>query len=300
MKKITNIVRFLVQSPLNKDHKVPSVLKFISWQLKNMIHRPTQNIDWIDSSKFACKKGETALTGNIYAGLIEFEDMCFCFHILRSKDLFLDIGANIGSYTIIAGKVVGAKVIGFEPIPETYRALLNQVALNTIESNVTAHNKGVSNKPGEIYFTSDLGAMNHAIAESDKDQDGGVKVDTVALDDVIDIDRKTVLKIDVEGFELNVLQGAKSVLSNGQILAIIIEINGNGQAFGVSDSQIHEFLTNFGYFPVSYDPFTREVKVEPSFDGHDNTIYIRDLELVRTRCLNAPKRKIHTAFGQTV
>ena len=300
MNKITNIIKFLLESPLNREHKLSSVFKFIAWQLKNLVHQPIRNVDWIDSSKFAVRKGETALTGNIYAGLIEFEDMCFCFHVMRAEDMFLDIGANIGSYTIIAGKVVGAEVVSFEPVPSTYRALMTQVGLNQIESKVTAHNMGVSDKPGKIHFTTDLGAMNHAILESEADQGAGVEVATVALDDLIEIDRQTVLKIDVEGFELHVLKGARSVLANDQIVAIIIEMNGNGQAFGISDSEIHAFLTDLGYFPVSYDPFTRTVKVEQSFDVKDNTLYIRDLELVRHRCLTAPKRKIHTAFGQMI
>lgn len=300
MKKIFSIVRFLIKSPLNRGHKVASIIKFVMWQLKNLAQQPIQIIDWIDSSKFAVRKGETALTGNIYAGLIEFEDMCFCFHALRQEDLFLDVGANVGSYTIIAGKVVGAKVVSFEPIPATFETLKSQIALNEIEPNVTAYNMGVSNKPGKIQFTNNLGAMNHVLLENDKSYDNGVEVDTTTLDNAIDIDRDCIMKIDVEGFELNVLKGGHSLLSDTRILAIIIEINGNGEAFGVLDDQIHVFLTQLGYFPVSYDPFTRKITVEPSFDGQDNTIYIRNLNLIQTRCENAPRRKIHTAFDQQI
>jgi thymidylate synthase len=62
----------------------------------------------------------TGATGNIYAGLHEFEDMAFLLHLLRSEDMFADVGSNIGSYTILASGVVGAKSVAFEPVPSTY------------------------------------------------------------------------------------------------------------------------------------------------------------------------------------
>lgn len=53
----------------------------------------------------------TGATGNIYVGLHEFEDMAFLLHVLRRTDLFVDVGANIGSYTILAGGAAGAKLL---------------------------------------------------------------------------------------------------------------------------------------------------------------------------------------------
>ena len=58
----------------------------------------------------------TGATGNIYAGLHEFVDMAFCLHLLRSGDLFVDVGANIGSYTVLASKVAGANSVTLELI----------------------------------------------------------------------------------------------------------------------------------------------------------------------------------------
>ncbi len=58
----------------------------------------------------------TGATGNIYAGLHEFDDMAFFLHLLRPEDMFADVGSNIGSYTILASGVVGAKSVAFEPV----------------------------------------------------------------------------------------------------------------------------------------------------------------------------------------
>jgi hypothetical protein len=63
-------------------------------------------------------KGLTGATGNWYCGLDAFEDMAFLLHFMREEDLFVDVGANIGSYTILAGNEVGAETIEIEPITD--------------------------------------------------------------------------------------------------------------------------------------------------------------------------------------
>lgn len=60
--------------------------------------------DWIEGARLMVRNGMTGATGNIYCGLHEFTDMSFVLHLLRPDDLFVDVGANIGSYTVL-GKV---------------------------------------------------------------------------------------------------------------------------------------------------------------------------------------------------
>jgi hypothetical protein len=62
-------------------------------------------------------------TGNIYTGLHEFEDMSFLLHFLRPADLFIDIGANVGAYTIFASGIVAATSISIEPISQIFEIL---------------------------------------------------------------------------------------------------------------------------------------------------------------------------------
>ena len=71
----------------------------------------------------------TGATGNIYAGLHEFADMAFTLHFLRPDDLFMDVGANVGSYTLLASGVCKARTISFEPYPETMAALRRNIDL---------------------------------------------------------------------------------------------------------------------------------------------------------------------------
>ena len=78
----------------------------------------------------------TGVTGNIYAGLHEFADMAFVLHFLRAGDLFADVGANVGSYTILASGVVGCRTVAFEPDPVTAAALERNINLNKIAERV--------------------------------------------------------------------------------------------------------------------------------------------------------------------
>jgi len=77
-------------------------------------------------------------TGNIYVGLHEFEQMAFLLHCLRSEDIFIDVGANVGSYTVLASAAVGAKTIAFEPIESEYNGLMANIELNGIAHLVDA------------------------------------------------------------------------------------------------------------------------------------------------------------------
>ncbi len=68
-------------------------------------------------------------TGNLGVGLHEFVDMAFVVHFLREGDLFLDIGANVGSFTVLAAGVARARSFAFEPIADTARDLRRNIAV---------------------------------------------------------------------------------------------------------------------------------------------------------------------------
>ena len=97
---ILSTIRFITNHPLNREHKLGAIIRFAKWQLGSRLVPGAVVYDWINGSRFLVKTGETGLTGNIYTGLHEFPDMGFLLHFLRSDDLFVDVGANVGSYTI--------------------------------------------------------------------------------------------------------------------------------------------------------------------------------------------------------
>jgi hypothetical protein len=105
-----------------------------------------------------------------------------------------------------------------------------------------------------------------------------------------------LLKIDVEGFESDVLKGASTVLQRQSLKAIIIELNGSGKKYGFDESLIHGKLLKLGFRPFSYRPFLRELTAIPTW-GKSNTIYIRDVNFVSERLRSAESFKI---FGKLI
>ena len=102
----------------------------------------------MEESVLLIKKGMAGATGNIYTGLLECNDMAFVLHVLRSGDMFADVGANIGVYTILAAKNTGASVIAVEPVPATFSHLKNNVYLNDVSHLVNLCQVGVGNQSG--------------------------------------------------------------------------------------------------------------------------------------------------------
>src|SRR5712672_1629721 len=98
---LINVVRFVISHPLNREHKFRSIVRLAKWQIGSRLVPGAVVYDWVNGSKFLVRSGDTGLTGNIYAGLHEFPDMGFLLHFLREDDLFVDVGANAGSYTIL-------------------------------------------------------------------------------------------------------------------------------------------------------------------------------------------------------
>ena len=77
----------------------------------------------------------------------------------------MDIGANVGTYTILAGKVVGAKVMSFEPIPATFDALCKNIKLNNLEKRIIAHQSGIGAVDSMMTMTANHDTMNHITSE---------------------------------------------------------------------------------------------------------------------------------------
>ena len=97
---IIKLLRFITSHPLNKSNKADAIMRFIKWQINTRLNPHPVVYPYTEKAKLIIEKGMTGATGNLYCGLHEFEDMSFLLHFLREEDLFIDIGANVGSYTV--------------------------------------------------------------------------------------------------------------------------------------------------------------------------------------------------------
>ena len=231
---------------------------------------------------------------------MEYRDMMFLLHSLKASEIFVDVGANAGAYSVLASKVVRAKSIAYEPIPETLNVLKDQLQINYIESNVTIRNVGVGDKEGTLSFTNNKDTMNQV--SLDEENENVIKVKVTTLNSELSTDEKYFLKIDVEGFEYNVIKGASELLRKDCVSAIIVESNGRGSSYGYSDEDTHKTLISYGFTPISYDPLSRSLKKlnDEEIEPVGNTIYIKDIDMIAERCRTSPVCKVHTAGGREI
>jgi FkbM family methyltransferase len=280
---IFSLLKFIALHPLNRSGRAKALLRFFRWQLGSRALGMPVALPYAGGTSLVCEKGMVGATQNYYCGLHEPNEMGFLLHYLRSDELFVDIGANVGTYTVLAAGVVGASVISIEPIPKTFSRLQRNIRYNDLLAE--AHCIGISSQAGVLHFTDGLDAMNRVALEHESIQKVTVPVRT--LDEICDDRDPAVIKIDVEGHELAVLNGATSILSSKTLNVVIMETNESGALFGVSDDQLVVVMAKFGFTCCKYEPLAR--KLVESSKGNANSIFVKDINLAQIRCLSAPR-----------
>ena len=165
-------------------------------------------------------------------------------------DTVLDIGANIGYYTLLFARIVGplGKVYAFEPEPSTFKLLKKNISVNNYK-NVCLVNKAVSDTESKIpFYVSKNNLGGHSIYKPDK---GSSKtfVDAIILDKYFNNDFKVdFIKIDIEGAEVKALKGMKNIIKRSPELKILTEIN----PFMLSKSgtgvkELFDYITDLGF-----------------------------------------------------
>jgi len=294
-------LRFVAREPLNVDRPVGSMLGVLRWQLGSRLLGFRAVVPWVDEARMLLGRGDHALSGNLYCGLMEFAEMGLVLHALRPEHLFVDVGANLGAYSILASRVVGAESVALEPVPSTVARLREQAGLNGVGDRVRVLGVGAGARREVRSFTRDADATNRVATSRDPERT--VEVEVRPLDELaeLDGDRAVFLKIDVEGFEREVLRGASRLLASGRVLAMIVELNGSGAAYGHDDEEVHEAIVEHGLVPIAYDPLSRRVgRLEGPDPARNNTLYARDPEEVARLVAEAPRRVVHTARGREI
>jgi FkbM family methyltransferase len=267
-------VQWIFDHPLSKGRRTGNLLRFAKWQVRSRISREPHVFETANGAKLYARRGMAGVTGNLYVGLHEFEDMAFLLHFLRPDELFLDVGANVGSYTILAAASIGSRVIAFEPSADTFEALKRNIELNGL-TNVDPRCEAVGSSAGRLRFTEGLDTVNRIC------DDGPVEVPVTTLDDACK-ETPSLIKIDVEGYEPEVIAGAKQMLSKG-VGAIIAEVN---------TPKLFECLGDLGYHRFRYAPFQRTLEPAGNELG-GNGIFLRNAEVTAAKLNEAPAFRVN-------
>jgi FkbM family methyltransferase len=287
-------LRYYLDHPLGRRDRVATLMRILRWQTGSRLLGVKAAMPFVDDTRLLVGTGMHGATGNVYVGLMEFEDMAFVLHLLHEGDGFIDVGANVGVYSLLAASR-GARVLALEPVPATFEHLLDNVHLNRYGARIDARNIGVGSERGELCFSTQSGPTNHVLAPGESAE----KAVTVAVDslDAIAVDWSPVMiKIDVEGFEANVIRGATTLLAQRSLHAVLLELNGLSLRYGNCDSDLHAQLLRFGFRPMNYQPFTRRLVPQQSHRDVGNTLYIRPSVALEQRLRAAPKAQVTGVF----
>lgn len=182
----------------------------------------------------------------------------FYLQHMNDYNVFIDIGSNIGTYTIMMGNK-GLRTISFEPSKENFRALTINVLLNKFESRAQLYNLGLGDKAGKAAFIWDplnTGASHIEGIDTDEEETDkrGIKdeIELSTLDDMtpkfnLSLDDRILMKIDVEGMESNVIQGGTEFFKQFPNIMIVMESIHSGEEC------LKKMLSNiapFEFFPI--------------------------------------------------
>jgi FkbM family methyltransferase len=195
----------------------------------------------------------------MYNWIVDWEEFQLIEHYLEKNDIVFDIGTNMGFYTVWMSRFIDqyGKIHSFEPDNQNYLRLQTNIALNQIEGIVKTNRCAVSDSDGWLKFTEGRDGENHI---SNFALDASVEVQSITLDTYLEtqgIQHIAYMKIDVEGFELQVLKGAKELLENKKVDIIQLEINQQLNNAGTKVNDLLFFLENHGYNLYSYETVSR-------------------------------------------
>lgn len=187
----------------------------------------------------------------LYAVWKALSDRCeraLLSRLIRPGMTIVDVGANIGIYTRFFSELAAASghVYAFEPAPSNYKRLQENAEHF---ANVSLNQSAVGDSSGTIrLFVSDELNVDHRTFDSG---DGRKRIDVpvVCLDEYFTVGHRVdLIKIDVQGYELSVLQGAKRVLSENHDIKVLMEFWPYGLAkAAVTPSTVIEFLNSLGF-----------------------------------------------------
>lgn len=233
----------------------------------------------------------------------EFEERYLVSKILSKKGIFIDIGANIGLYSLIAAETIKEnKIYAFEPTASILTKLQTNIKLNNY-TNIDIINYAVSNfdyKKLLMYFNENGYDVFNSYQKSNKLQSYSKEVNTICLDTFIKnynikFNKIQFIKIDVEGMELQVLEGAKNLIQHSTNTIYMIEFNHSFKILNTNCCKVFQLLKENNYNLYKYIHHEKELKnielFRKEITGNFFAIHQKNITNIQSR-LNKYKIKI--------
>ena len=282
------IAKYIAKLGLGKSQKVVNLYEEILSKMGNGIR---SDFIIMDGQKLFLDK-EDSLMLSIKNNDHELTEIKFLKQIIKNGDTVLDLGANIGVYTLIFAKLVGKSghVFAFEPDPTNFEILSKNVKENKHE-NVTLVQKAVSEKNDKIkLFVSKRNHASHRIFDS-KEKRNSIEVDVITLDTYFKNFKNPInfIKMDVEGVEGATLLGASNIIKNSKDLVIMMEYFPKWiRKYGMNPEEILNSLIEKKFklfninqkekkiFPINLKNFVKEYNEQKK--NYTNVLYVKGKE----------------------
>lgn len=241
--------------PLNRGSKWHAIRDYVLWNAVRFTMDARHVVRLPDGVEIIVGPKDQLGTGVYVHFLPDFAEMLFLAHLLQPGDLFADVGANVGMYSVWVSRVTSAKVIALEPVPSTYETLRQNVRLNNLEALIEPLRTAAGDISGEVLMSSEMAGSNHILPEN---VEGAIQTPIARVDDILAGRCPSAMKIDVEGFELQALRGAVFILGDTRLKAIVIELQDvTLTRYGTCEQEVRCLLEDHGFRSHSYDPFSR-------------------------------------------
>jgi FkbM family methyltransferase len=217
---------------------------------------------------------------------IDYEEFIFLSRFLREDDVFFDIGANLGYYSIWVSKFIDTgKMVLFEPDEENFERLKLNCALNI--GNFELNRLVVSDSSGLLKFSRKKDVLNHIVSDSIHlaDDSDYCEIQSVSIDaycKLNNIEKINYMKIDVEGFELDVLKGCEVMMKTGKIDVIQFELEEDNalRNSGYLINDVLDKIESCGFILCKYDvQFNKLVEISYSY-SRDNYLMVMDINKI--------------------
>ena len=239
-----NVVKFVWAHPANSGQRAKAVARSVRFQVRaRLLHQRTL-AQLGERSYLWAGLHRPGASRVVYGNPPDYSEMLVWRRSLSPGDVFVDVGANVGSYSIWAAEL-GAEVVALEPAEDTFQLLLENIAIN--DYKVTAIRATAGSACGMTRFTVGQDCVNRL----DPRGSAGVptvEVEMVTIDSIIGDRLVKGMKVNVEGFEIEVLRGCKRALSEHRIGMIQLEWNPTCEdAVGTDRQPTADLLAQFGY-----------------------------------------------------
>lgn len=245
-----SVLSYIWHHPSNRGRRGRAVLRALAWQVYKRTLGGSWDVGLTSNRIVRCYPDNSCASSVVYAGLYDFDAMHFLLRYLRPTDAFLDVGANIGVYTILASSVVSTGMLhAFEPSSGARVRLQENVQINGL-TNVRVHPVAAAEHAGPLQLTRDGDTTNYVVV------DGGLeRVEQIAgqaIQDVVGSVPFALGKMDVEGYELHALRGAARMLEAHNPPVWLLEMGEFSDRYGYSDHDLVAFLREYAYLPARY------------------------------------------------